>query len=169
MLLSHHDLRKKGVYAIKTANGSVLFDTFADTGYSAREQFICRYNKGWAAALEEGFYIAEFTHTGVCLTSDPVPDKPSAIKVPTTANGWSLYDYAASELAAKDLGELLKHELEKALADGRRDKAKAVEIREVLYRAMERYSWLGACDTEPETILVDTITRVLGLEEPLGR
>ena len=42
---------------------------------------------------------------------------------------------------------------------------KAITIREKMYKVMYEYKEFGACDTEPETVLVCTIEKELGLPE----
>lgn len=49
------DFHQQGVFAVKDAQGNVLFDTFASTAYSARANFGRIYNKKWRAAEQQGY------------------------------------------------------------------------------------------------------------------
>lgn len=158
----HRDMHKPGVYGVKTPTGEWLFDTFAGTGYSARAEFVNRYNKRWSVAEAEGFAIAEFVQSATVVTTrDPID-----VKVPRTSEEWSLYGGTAAEEAAQALGDLLQAKIVAALplrATGISMQKVAESIRDEMYAAMDAYCDEGACDSEPEAILVQTLEKALGL------
>ena len=158
----HRDMHKPGVYGVKAPSGEILFDTFANTGYSARAEFVNRYNKRWSVAEAAGYTLAEFTQSAVVLTTrDPI-----AVKVPQTSDEWSLYGGKAAEEAAQALGKLLREKLAAVLplqSTGACMQKVAEAIRDEMYDAMDTYCNEGACDSEPEAILVQTIEKALGL------
>lgn len=94
-------------------------------------------------------------------------------KVPATAADWDLYESVkGAATAGKQLGDALKKALREAherILKGADPRAEAVRVRDDMYRRMDKFIKVGARDTEPETILVMCIERVLELEDELGR
>ncbi len=54
------DWHAPGVYAIRNPDGAILFDTFADTAYSARSTFLREHNFLWSKAITKGFVMLKF-------------------------------------------------------------------------------------------------------------
>lgn len=88
----------------------------------------------------------------------------SEINVPTTPEEWELYGLEGAPAAALEIGNLLLEKLTKAHAENQSNLQTAVRIRDEMYGEMTRFEKLGARDTEPECVLVDTIEKALGLE-----
>jgi hypothetical protein len=166
---THSDFHKEGLFAVKDASGNVLTDTFATTAYSARSEFVHRHHLVWGQAQKKGYTLAEFAQIAE-VVDRPRPDRN--FSVPKTASEWQLYTSdPKSGAAAQALGERLEQLLRIALAHSSVDlHARAKQVRDKMYEEMDKYQNLGATDTEPECVLVETIERVLGLPpQSLGR
>lgn len=163
---THSDFHKEGLFAVKDEFGNVLADTFATTAYSARSEFVHRHNLVWGQAQKKGYTLAEFAQIAQ-VVDRPRPDN---FTVPEMASDWQLYAGPQSDVAAQELGKKLAQLLRIAIANQRCTLAEAVRIRDEMYKEMDKYTGTGATDTEPETILVETIERALGLStQSLGR
>lgn len=157
---THTDFHQKGVFAVKDADGNILFDTFADTAYSARAEFVRTYNKRWSVAEVQGYTMAQFKQVAQ-VVSKPATN---ALPVPKTVRGWSLYEEAPNAVeAAENMGGQLEKLLRAARANDRCNLEEARRIRDYLYQEMDKYEEAGARDTDPESILVHTIEVCLGL------
>jgi hypothetical protein len=92
-----------------------------------------------------------------------VKNNPSPFYVPGTREDWLLYQIDGASDAAKKLGSLLKAKLDLAILEKKTGIADAIVIRDEMYSEMDSFSDYGACDTDPEEILVEVIEKALGL------
>ncbi|KWU17752.1 hypothetical protein [Burkholderia cenocepacia] len=51
------DWHASGLFAVIDADGTVLFDTIADTGYSCRSRYTHEHHLVWGVATEKGFSV----------------------------------------------------------------------------------------------------------------
>lgn len=111
-------------------------------------------------------------------TADPIPapgdvaskNDEGSIIVTADKHFWQLYcEEAEADAAAKDLSEklsVLLTDADKLIKQGAVSKeSTAIGIRNTMYKIMDRYTHLGARDTEPECILCGLIEKGLGMEE----
>jgi hypothetical protein len=88
-----------------------------------------------------------------------------------TAEEWQLYDSkAGAEPAAAALSAALTRLVSAAkaeLVENRllSEEKLAYRVRDEMYRLMDAYGQFGACDTEPECVLVAELERAFGLPE----
>lgn len=92
------------------------------------------------------------------------------VDTPKTADAWDLYSHVpGADSAAQELSAKLEVFLIAAHNAGNCTMDEARRIRDRMYVEMEKYRDLGACDTEPEVVLVTCIETSLGLTERLSR
>lgn len=156
---THNDFHKQGLYAVKTPSGEIVLESCATTGYSARSEFVRYANKPWSVSEAQGYTIVEFTPVAIVTKNEAL----AVLKVPSTARDWALYQGDDSDEAAKEIGEILRSKLTAAQTSRDLSILNAIRIRDEMYVEMSRYRKSGARDTEPESILVDVITRAFGM------
>ena len=158
-----------GIFAIKGPDGVLRWDSFRPTAERSRDYWLAQCFEGtWEEGVKAGFSVVRLREDGQAL---PVlTTQSSGLTIPKTADSWDLY---ASNPGAEEAAQALGAKLEELVLAARSSNCCTVDearrIRDLMYIEMGKYVQLGACDTEPQTILVCRIESALGLPESLSR
>lgn len=165
----HEYLNRQGLFAVVTPRGVTMLETFANTPFSARANYLRVAHTPWVTAAKNGYTMGEFGRVATVMPSallNALEEEAMPLiefKPPQSAREWSLYSNEGAEPAAAYLSEKLTALIEEALAVPDLSLARAKRIRDEMYVMMNLYENLGARDTEPEETLVQLIEGGLGL------
>ena len=164
-LPEHSDFHKTGAFAVVSPDGQTDFGTFESTAHGARAAYLRHANRRWSVAEEQGYEIHEFVAVARVVRQD-AQDASSDILpgVPTTAQGWQLYDQPASEeialTIAREFSKLLREEALTLLAlDEESRQAAANRVTYHMEKLMCTFRHAGAYDTEPRIILRELVQK----------
>lgn len=178
-LIRVHDHHKTGLYLVLSPSGEPVEESLATTGYSARSNAVRHLNKRWSVCKEEGYVLVELAPCAV-LEEQPQVEAEEEIEDEEFLDAvnailalhvhWELFaTYPESVAAANELTAALKDELLKAVKDKDQTLERAIRIRDGMYALMNKYSRLGARDTEPEVALVEALDEFFPDHAPISR